>query len=75
LIKLFDGLHNIQTIEVKTPEKKEKVVEQRKVVIPMEEDIYTPLLRNVNWLRNAKLSFLTKLGLVPIGNILYVQAN
>jgi len=29
--------------------------EQKKVVIPMEEDIYAPLLRNANWVKNVKL--------------------
>jgi F420-0:gamma-glutamyl ligase len=29
--------------------------EEQRVVIPMEEDIYAPLLRNANWVRNVKL--------------------
>jgi F420-0:gamma-glutamyl ligase len=28
--------------------------EEQKVVIPMEEDIYFPLLRRANWIRNVK---------------------
>lgn len=28
--------------------------EEQKVVIPMEEDLYAPLLRSTRWIRNAK---------------------